>query len=99
MNNFMNNNTPTTELNRRMHAFRQIMDEQQPEWKMAMIFSKINVFILGTMTEGVLVIQRDKDAVFWARRTYERVILESNFEGIFAYAKYRNAVQTYTTYL
>jgi Xaa-Pro dipeptidase len=98
MNNFMNNNTPTTELNRRMHAFRQIMDEQQPEWKMAMIFSKINVFYFtGTMTEGMLVIQRDKDAVFWARRTYERAVLDSNFEDIRPMSSYRNAVQAYTT--
>ena len=94
----MNDRTPFSELTNRMHTFRQTMDEQHPEWQMAMIFSKINVFYLtGTMAEGMMVIERDKEAVFWVRRTYERAILESEFKDIRPMGSYRDAVQAYTT--
>lgn len=94
----MNANTPLSELNNRMYNFRQIMDEHHPEWQVAIIFSRINVFYLtGSMTEGMLFIERDKDAVFWVRRTYDRAILESAFEDIRPMGSYRDAVQAYTS--
>ncbi len=94
----MNDRTPFSELTSRMHTFRQIMDKHHPEWQIAMIFSKINVFYFtGTMTEGMLVIERDKEAIFWVRRTYDRAILESELKDIRPMGSYRDAVQAYTT--
>ena len=91
-----NYNTPAAELKRRMQAFCEIMKRQNPEWKMAMIFSKINLFYFtGTFSEGMLVIEREKDAIFWVRRSYERALTESEFGNIKPMNSYRDAAPEY----
>lgn len=50
---------------------------------MAVIFSKINLYYFtGTMQEGMLLIPRNHEAVFWVRRSYERALKESLFPAI-----------------
>ena len=45
------------------------MDVQNPDWEMAALFSKINLYYLtGTMQEGMLLIPRDKEAVLWVQK-------------------------------
>lgn len=86
---------PLNELNSRLTRFRKQMDQSCPGWEIAAIFSKINVYYFtGTMQEGVLIISRSDEAVFWVRRSYERAIEESLFESIRPMESYRDAAVT-----
>lgn len=88
--------TPENELSRRMQVFRQLMDQQNPEWQMAIIFSKINLFYFtGTFSEGMLIVEREKEATFWVRRSYERAVSESEFRHIKPMNSYRDAAIDY----
>jgi len=72
---------PFFELEARMKRFRDKMDKSNPEWRIAVIFSKINMYYFtGTMQDGMLLIPRDKEATLWVRRSYERALDESAFE-------------------
>lgn len=80
-----------------MSAFRRIMDIQNPSWEIAIIFSKVNLYYFtGTMQEGMLVIPRTNEAVFWVRRSYERASEESLFPVIKAMNSFKDAVSTAT---
>ncbi len=47
------------ELKSRLERFRTTMDAASPDWELAAVFSKINLYYLtGTMPEGVLLIPR-----------------------------------------
>ena len=92
----MNEKVPVSELELRMNKFRRVMDEQHPGWKMAVIFSKINLlYFTGSMPEGMLIIEREKDAVLWARRGFERSMAESEFPTITSMNSYRDAAPSY----
>jgi len=79
----MRKKVPLEEIEMRMRRFRHKMDSFDPEWETAVIFSKINLYYFtGTMQDGMLIIPRDDDAVFWVRRSYERAIDESLFKNI-----------------
>lgn len=86
------NKVPLSELEQRMKRFRTILDEREPEWELALVISKIDLYYLtGTMQEGLLFIPRDKDAVFYVRRSFERAVEESYFPGIRPMESYRDA--------
>ncbi len=73
------------------------MDDQHPSWQMAMIFNKINLlYFTGTMSEGMLIVERDRDPVYWVRRSYERAVEESEFDDIRPMVSYRDAAKSYT---
>jgi len=92
----MSEKTPASELKARMESFRQIMTAQNPDWQMAMIFSKINLlYFTGSMSEGMLVVERDKCATYWVRRSYERALHESEFADISPMGSYRDAATAY----
>ncbi len=75
--------TPLTELDNRLNRFKTVMDDNNPEWEMAVIFSKINLYYFtGTMQDGMLIMNRDDEAIFWVRRSYERALDESLFQVI-----------------
>jgi Xaa-Pro dipeptidase len=79
----MDTPVPAEELEGRMQRFRALMDARNPDWQMAAFFGKINLYYFtGTMQDGVLLIPRDADAVFWVRRSYERAQEESHFSQI-----------------
>ncbi|MDA3881435.1 MAG: Xaa-Pro peptidase family protein [Prolixibacteraceae bacterium] len=92
----MQDRTPQKELENRMANFCRLMDVQHPQWQMAVVFSKINLlYFIGSMPEGMLIIERDNKAILWARRSYERTVLESEFPDIKPMMSYRDAAQAY----
>ena len=92
----MSEKTPASELKQRLASFRRIMDEQNPDWQMAIIFSKINLlYFTGSMSEGMLIIEREKGATYWVRRSYERALMESEFQDIQPMNSYRDAAASY----
>ena len=83
---------PFFELEARMKRFRDKMDKSNPEWRIAVIFSKINMYYFtGTMQDGMLLIPRDKEATLWVRRSYERALDESAFSNIKPMESFRDA--------
>jgi len=86
---------PLTELQARMKAFRSKMEQSNPDWELAVIFSKINLYYFtGTMQDGMLFIPRDDEAVYWVRRSYDRATDESQFENIRPMNSFRDASQS-----
>jgi Xaa-Pro dipeptidase len=84
--------TPKSELVNRMEQFKIIMDDTYPEWEIAVIFSKINLYYFtGTMQDGMLIIPREDEPTFWVRRSYERALNESLFDKIKSMNSYRDA--------
>ena len=91
----MYSKVPFDELQNRMVNFRSRMDLLEPNWKIAVIFSKINIYYFtGTMQEGMLIISKDNEAVFWARRSYDRAIAESLFPIIKPMESFKDAAAT-----
>ena len=87
--------TPLTELDNRMKRFKTVMDNMNPEWKMAVIFSKINLYYFtGTMQEGILIINHDDESIFWVRRSYERALDESLFRVIKPMNSFHDAAES-----
>lgn len=87
---------PLSELNSRLERFMNTMDSANPEWEIAVIFSKINQFYFtGTMQDGMLIIPRQDEAVLWVRRSYERALNESLFPEIKAMESFRDAAETH----
>jgi len=88
---------PCSELETRLKRFRAVMNVQQPAWKFAVIFSKVNLYYFtGTLQEGMLMIPRDDEAILWIRRSYERAILESHFHDIRQMESFRDAAAGYS---
>jgi len=85
---------PSCELTDRMSRFVAQMDSASPDWEIALIFAKIHLYYFtGTMQDGMLVIPRNDDAVFWVRQSYERAVEESLFPDIRKMNSYRDAAQ------
>jgi Xaa-Pro dipeptidase len=88
----MDKRIPASELRDRMNRFRSRMDQDHPGWEWVMGFSKINqYYFTGTMQDGMLIIPKDEEAVFWVRRSYERAVDESLFPDIRPMKSYRDA--------
>ncbi len=86
---------PLTELKNRMRCFRKKMDVSNPDWEMAVIFSKINLYYFtGTMQDGMLIIPKKDEAMFWVRRSYERAMDESLFSCIKPMNSFRDAAKS-----
>ncbi len=87
---------PLYELQDRMARFRAKMDTSAPDWQIAAIFSKINqYYFTGTMQDGLLLIPRGDEPVYWVRRSVERALDESLFECIKPMNSYRDASSFY----
>ncbi|WP_026055067.1 M24 family metallopeptidase [Anaerophaga thermohalophila] len=92
----MQDQIPLSELNHRLFRFKEIMNEQNPDWEMAVIFSKINLlYFTGSMPDGMLIVRRDDSSTLWVRRSYERTIEESVFPDIRPMESYRDAAGVY----
>jgi Xaa-Pro aminopeptidase len=86
---------PLTELKNRMRNFRKRMDISDPQWEIAVIFSKINLYYFtGTMQDGMLIIPKNEEATFWVRRSYERALDESLFPNIEPMNSFRDAAKS-----
>ncbi len=87
---------PARELASRMSRFRKIMDTGNPDWEIAVIFSKINLFYFtGSMPDGMLIISRADNATLWVRRSFERTNSESEFPDIRPMDSYRDVAPNY----
>lgn len=94
----MQSKVPFSELTSRLNRFRFLMDSRHPEWEMAIIFSKLNLYYFtGTMQDGMLLIPRNSEACFWVRRSFERAEDESFFPCIRQMRSYRDAAATMKT--
>lgn len=92
----MSNQVPLSELNQRLQRFQEQMSLSHPDWEMAVIFSKLNLlYFTGSMPEGMLLIERDKPAKLWVRRSYERAKDESRFPFIQPMDSYREVAGVY----
>lgn len=91
----MNKQVPLSELKSRMERFRAIMGKSNPDWEIAVIFSKINLYYFtGTMQDGMLLIPRSDEAVLWVRRSIERALDESLFPMIKPMNSFKDAAGT-----
>ena len=87
--------TPLQELQSRMERFRLKMTQDNPDWQIAVFFSKINqYYFTGTMQDGMLFIPREGEGVYWVRRSYERALDESEFPNIREMNSYRDAAES-----
>jgi Xaa-Pro aminopeptidase len=94
----MHAKVPASELNGRMQRFRSRMDCENPNWELAIIFSAVNLYYFtGTIQDGMLLIPRRDEAVFWVRRSYARAVDESCFPQIRPMQSYRNAAEAMGT--
>lgn len=81
---------PKGELEQRINRLRSELTGFDAEWKTAVLMDRINCYYLtGTMQNGVLVIKRDGDAVFYVRRSCQRAIEESNFPDVRCFKSFR----------
>ncbi|GAB6283915.1 MAG: Xaa-Pro peptidase family protein [Methanoregula sp.] len=86
---------PSLELKDRLNRFRFQMDADHPGWDVAIFFGRINLYYFtGTMQDGMLVVPRKSDAIFWVRRSYERALAESRFPDIRQMSSFRDAAGT-----
>ena len=75
--------TPKSELEQRMRRFTDAMDAAYADWEVCAITGGVNMFYLtGTICDGMVLIRRGKDTTLWARKSYERAVLESEFDEI-----------------
>jgi Xaa-Pro aminopeptidase len=91
--NGMMTKVPLSELTDRVKRFRARMDAENPNWELAAFFGRVNqYYFTGTMQDGVLLVPRDGEAVFWVRRSFERAGDESLFPDIRPMKSFRDAV-------
>jgi len=94
----MNPKVPFSELTNRLDRFRHLMAARHPDWEIAIIFSRLNLYYFtGTMQDGMLLIPRHGEACFWVRRSFERAEDESFFPRIMHMRSYRDAAASMTT--
>ena len=87
---------PASELNARLTRFINQMNAIHPQWEMAIIINKINLYYFtGTMQEGMLIVPREGEAILWVRRSYERAVSESLFARIRPMESFRDAAAAY----
>ena len=76
------------------------MDISSPEWEMAVVFSKINLYYFtGTMQDGMLIIPKHGETTLWVRRSYERALDESLFPNIESMNSFRDAAKSISGFL
>ena len=74
------------------------MTKLDSEWECAVIINKVNVFYFtGTMQNGALFIPREKEPVFYVRRSYPRAAEESHMENIHSFNSFRDVAEHFGT--
>ena len=90
--NGMMTKVPLSELTGRMKRFRARMDAENPNWELAAFFGRVNqYYFTGTMQDGLLLVPRAGEPVFWVRRSFERAGAESLFPDIRPMKSFRDA--------
>jgi Xaa-Pro dipeptidase len=89
---------PLAELTERINRFRARMNTDQPGWALAAFFGRVNqYYFTGTMQDGMLLIPRNAEPVFWVRRSFERAHAESLFPDIRPMKSFRDAAPAAST--
>jgi Xaa-Pro aminopeptidase len=89
---------PLPELKDRMQRFRARMEAENPDWELAVFFGRVNqYYFTGTMQDGMLLVPRGGEAVFWVRRSFERAGMESLFPDIRPMKSFRDAASPAAT--
>jgi Xaa-Pro aminopeptidase len=89
---------PQEELDNRLKTFRLNMTNNDPNWSIAVIMSKINLYYFtGTLQNGVLLIPRNEPATFFVHRSFERAMMESNFDDIRSMTSFRDIPASFWT--
>ncbi|MDA3799549.1 MAG: Xaa-Pro peptidase family protein [Kiritimatiellae bacterium] len=89
---------PKTELDNRLNTFRENLTQHDPNWTLAVVMAKINIFYFtGTMQNGILVIPRNANETFFVHRSFERAMLESNIEDIRNINSFRDIPESFWT--
>jgi len=89
----MSSVVPLTELDARLKRFHVEMDRRCPNWELTAIFGRINqYYFTGTMQDGLLLIPRNAEPVFWVRRSFEHAREESQFRQIKPMSSFRDAI-------
>lgn len=80
-----------SELENRLKNFRERMNQLNDGWNVAFIVNKLNIFYFtGTSQNGLLVIPKDGEAIFFVRRSFARAEIESNFPKIMKMNSFRD---------
>jgi Xaa-Pro aminopeptidase len=84
--------TPThEELAGRLERFKKNLASLQADWEICVLMDRItSYYFTGTLQNGVLVIPRDKDAVYYVRKSCERAAIESNFGDIRCFRSFKD---------
>ena len=71
-------NPPVTEFRNRMARLFQELQRQGDRFDTALVYNRVNQYYLtGTMQDGLLVVRRNGDILYFVRKSYERARLES----------------------
>jgi Xaa-Pro dipeptidase len=77
-----------------MQRFRARMDAENPDWRLAALFGRVNqYYFTGTMQDALLLVPRDAAPTLWVRRSFERARTESLFPDIRPMKSFRDAAQ------
>ncbi len=80
------------ELKQRIDKLCKTISQKYSDWDSTIILSKVNqYYFTGTMQDGILIIKKNGDAMYFARRSYERAKAESPLSCIFPMESYREA--------
>jgi Xaa-Pro dipeptidase len=70
------------------------LEATEPDWELAALLGRVNQYYLtGTMQDGLLLVPRESDPVFWIRRSFERARTESLFPDIRPMRGFRDAAE------
>ena len=92
----MNEQVSKREIEQRIDELKKRMQVDEPNWEMIVIFSKVNqYYFTGSMQDGMLIITKEGDPIYWVRRTFERAMHESMLTDIRPMTSYRDAAAAY----
>jgi len=78
-----------------MKRFTDKMDDAHDNWEICAIVGGVNMFYLtGTMCDGVVLLRRGEGATLWVRRSFERALIESEFNDIRSMRSFRDIAAT-----
>ncbi len=80
------------ELRDRIERLCKAITKRYDEWDTAVILSRVSqYYFTGTMQDGILIIKRNGEAMYFARRSYDRARIESPLTCIYPMESYRDA--------
>ncbi|MDY6820048.1 MAG: M24 family metallopeptidase [Deferribacterota bacterium] len=74
----------------REERFRKNLSLYDSEWALAVFFDSLDIFYFtGTMQNGVFIIPRDSESLFFVKKSYDRAIIESPLRNIYPIRSFR----------